>query len=124
MPTRKPLLENLGGPVAPEAWRGALPITYHLGPGAADRTSETGFRLDLEAALRRHRDHPGQRYPDQWVMYGNHHDAWVNGASDPVSGAVGAARDRTHPRRRCAKQGWKPKRTIMLSRCGMARSSG
>ena len=85
-----PLLEQLGGPVVPESWRGALPLTYHSGPGPATVHLQVDFDWTTQAAVRRDRDHPGLaaiRQKDQWIIYGNHHDAWVNGASDPVSGA-------------------------------------
>ncbi|HEY3120664.1 MAG TPA: PA domain-containing protein, partial [Vicinamibacteria bacterium] len=83
-----PLLEALAGPVAPEAWRGALPITYHLGPGPAKVHLKLAFdwkrvpARDVIAKL------PGGERPDEWIIRGNHHDAWVNGASDPISGLV------------------------------------
>ncbi len=110
----KPLLSNLGGPVAPEAWRGALPFTYHVGPGSAtvhlkldfDWTSKPIF--DVIARV------PGSVYPDEWVIWGNHHDAWVNGASDPVSGAS-ALLEAAHTLAEMIKRGWKPKRTIIFA---------
>ena len=73
----------LGGPVAPEAWRGALPITYHLGPGPATVHLKLAFdwkqvpAYDVIAMMR------GRERPDQWIIRGNHHDAWVNGADRP-----------------------------------------
>ena len=83
----QPLLASLNGPVAPEAWRGALPITYHLGPGAnvhlkVAMDKETRPLYDVIARI------PGSEFSDQWVLDGKHHDAWVHGASDPLSGAV------------------------------------
>ena len=75
------------GPVAPENWRGALPITYHVGPGPAKVHLKVKSNWDHEADLRRDRDEcPDRDYPDEWVIRGNHHDAWVNGAEDPISG--------------------------------------
>ena len=110
----QPMLANLGGPVAPEGWRGALPITYHLGPGAAtvhlkvdfDWTSKPIY--DVVATI------PGAVFPDEWIVWGNHHDAWVNGASDPVSGAS-ALLEAAHTLGDMTKHGWKPKRTILLT---------
>ncbi len=108
----RPLLEALTGPVAPENWRGALPITYHTGPGKSTVHLELQFDwkmvpcYDVVAMIK------GSEFPDEWVIRGNHHDAWVNGAEDPISGqasmleeakAVGAL----------VKSGWKPKRTIV-----------
>jgi N-acetylated-alpha-linked acidic dipeptidase len=108
----KPFLAALEGPVAPPAWRGALPITYHMGPGpakvhlaiASDWSQKPIY--DVVAVMK------GSLYPDQWVLRGNHHDGWVFGAWDPLSGntsllaeakAIGAL----------AKSGWKPLRTIV-----------
>ena len=81
----QPLLEALKGPVAPEPWRGALPITYHVGPGPArvhltvKSNWDTRRIYDVIARI------PGSTNPDEWIVRGNHHDAWVNGAEDPVS---------------------------------------
>jgi N-acetylated-alpha-linked acidic dipeptidase len=109
-----PLLQNLEGPVAPEGWRGALGFTYHIGPGPAT----AHFKLDFDNSTRPLHDViamiPGSMYPDQWIIYGNHHDAWVNGAHDPLSGAsslLETARTLAELR----KQGWQPKRTIVLA---------
>ena len=109
-----PLLQNLGGPVAPEAWRGALGFTYHIGPGPATAR----FKLDFDNSTRPLHDViaviPGSAYPDQWIIFGNHHDAWVNGAHDPLSGAV-ALLETARTLSELRKQGWQPKRTIVLA---------
>ncbi|HEV8146917.1 MAG TPA: M28 family metallopeptidase [Bryobacteraceae bacterium] len=109
----QPLLAALGGPVVPEAWRGALPITYHAGPGAT-----VHFKLDFDWTNKPVHDViatiPGSVYPDQWIIWGNHHDAWVNGASDPLSGAS-ALLETARTLSLMRKQGWQPKRTIMLA---------
>ena len=106
-----PLLQNLTGQIAPAAWRGALPITYHLGPGA----SMVHLKLDFDNATRPVYNviatMTGVTWPDQWVIYGNHHDAWVNGAGDPLSGAVGLL-ETARALGEMRKQGWKPQRTI------------
>ncbi len=110
----QPILEQLTGPVVPQDWRGSLPITYHAGPGATrvhmktdyDWTSKPLF--DVIATI------PGSEAPDEWVMAGNHHDAWVNGADDPVSGAV-ALLETARSLATLQKQGWKPKRTIKIA---------
>jgi len=110
----KPLLEQLSGHVAPEAWRGALPITYHIGPGPAVAHLKLDFDnsnkplYDVIATI------PGSVYKDQWILYGNHHDAWVNGASDPASGAS-ALLETARALADLRKQGWQPKRTITLA---------
>ncbi len=108
----KPLLESLGGPVAPEAWRGALSVTYKVGPGPAKVHLKLAFNWDrvkindVIAKLR------GSDYPDEWVIRGNHHDAWVNGAEDPISG-LAAMLEEARAFGTLTKQGWKPKRTLV-----------
>jgi N-acetylated-alpha-linked acidic dipeptidase len=108
----QPLLAALTGPVAPAAWRGALPITYHLGPGPAKVHLKLAFNWDLKPLYNVIARIPGSVYPDEWVIRGNHHDAWVNGADDPVSGAV-ALMEEARGLATLMKEGWKPKRTIV-----------
>ena len=109
-----PLLRHLKGPVAPEAWRGALPITYHLGAGPA----QVHLKLAFDWAIRPLYDVivriEGAEFPDEWVIHGNHHDAWVNGASDPTSGNV-ALMETARGLGELLKTGWRPKRTIILA---------
>ena len=69
----------------PEGWRGALPITYHIGPRPGHGAPEGGVRLERCDRLQRHRPLRVE-LPDEWIVRGNHHDAWVNGAEDPVAG--------------------------------------
>jgi len=108
----QPLLRALAGPVAPDAWRGALPLTYHIGPGPAtvhlkvESNWDQAIARDVIAKLR------GAERPDEWVIRGNHHDAWVNGADDPLSGQV-AMMAEARGLGELAKTGWKPKRTIV-----------
>ena len=110
----QPLLENLSGPVAPEDWRGALPVTYHVGPGGTkvhlkvDMDNSTHPLYDVIARI------PGSESPDQWVLYGNHHDAWVHGADDPLSGTASLL-ETARSLSQLVKEGWKPKRTVMLA---------
>ena len=109
-----PLLRAMKGPVAPESWRGALPITYHIGPGAS--TAHLAVRFDWQsrplynviATVR------GARFPDQWVIYGNHHDAWVNGAEDPISGQA-ALGETARAVAMLLKTGWRPARTLVFA---------
>jgi N-acetylated-alpha-linked acidic dipeptidase len=109
-----PLLRAMTGPVAPESWRGALPITYHLGPGAARVHLAVTFDwhsrplYDVIATVR------GAVDPDQWVIYGNHHDAWVNGGQDPVSGQA-ALGETARAVATLLKTGWRPARTIIFA---------
>jgi N-acetylated-alpha-linked acidic dipeptidase len=107
-----PLLSALAGPVAPEKWRGALPIAYHVGPGPAKVHLKVTSNWDLKpvydviATLR------GAEAPDQWVIRGNHHDAWVNGADDPLSG-MSAVLEEARILGELHKKGWNPRRTII-----------
>src|SRR6185436_17316738 len=105
---------NLGGPVAPEAWRGALPLTYHTGPGPAKVHLKLAFDWQVRPIYNVIATIPGADFPNQWVIYGNHHDAWVNGAQDPGSGAA-APLETARGFGELLKQGWKPRRTIMLA---------
>jgi N-acetylated-alpha-linked acidic dipeptidase len=110
----QPLLAALTGRVAPEGWRGGLGITYHVGPGTARVHLKVKSNweplkpvFDVIAKI------PGSSYPDEWVIRGNHHDAWVNGAEDPTSGMV-AVLEEGRAFGELLKGGWKPKRTIIL----------
>ncbi|MGF1560004.1 MAG: transferrin receptor-like dimerization domain-containing protein [Flavobacteriaceae bacterium] len=108
----QPLLAALEGQVAPEAWRGGLPITYHIGPGPAKVHLKLEFDWQLKPAHNVIATMKGSEYPDQWVMRGNHHDAWVHGANDPVSGMV-ALMEEARAIGELAKKGNKPKRTLV-----------
>ncbi|NNE68652.1 MAG: M28 family peptidase, partial [Pyrinomonadaceae bacterium] len=108
-----PLLKNMEGPVAPAGWRGALPITYHL--GGEDKVKvrlKLEFNWETKPAYNVIARMKGSVYPDQWIMRGNHHDAWVNGAADPISGMV-ALLEEARAIGELAKTGWRPKRTIL-----------
>jgi N-acetylated-alpha-linked acidic dipeptidase len=83
-----PLLSAMGGPVVPNEWRGDLPITYHLGPGPATVRLKAEFEWDFVTAYNVIATLRGERYPDEWVIRGNHHDGWNHGAADPSSGMV------------------------------------
>jgi len=109
-----PILENLGGPVAPREWQGALPFSYHIGGGTAVRLH---LRLKMDYAERTVWDVvgkiPGTDFPDEWVVAGNHRDAWVYGAVDPGSGTV-AMLEAVHGIGTLLAQGWKPRRTMLF----------
>ncbi len=109
-----PLLRAMGGPVAPAAWRGALPVTYHLGPGPATVHLKLEFNWDLKPAYDVIATMRGSQFPEQWILRGNHHDAWVNGADDPTSGMV-ALMEEARGIAELTKSGWRPKRTIMYA---------
>jgi N-acetylated-alpha-linked acidic dipeptidase len=108
----QPLLENLTGPVAPENWRGALPFTYHVGPGKSVVHLELQFDWNMVSCYDVIATIKGSEYPDEWVIRGNHHDAWVNGAQDPISGQA-AMLEEAKAIGKLVKSGWKPKRTIV-----------
>ncbi|HEX4346604.1 MAG TPA: transferrin receptor-like dimerization domain-containing protein [Vicinamibacterales bacterium] len=110
----QPLLAALEGPVAPQSWRGALPITYHIGPGAAKVHLVVKSNYQVVPAYDVIVKMTGSQFPDEWVVRANHYDAWVNGASDPVSGAA-AEVEELRAFGELLKQGWRPKRTIVYA---------
>jgi len=110
----RPLLETLGGPVAPPSWRGALPITYHMGPGPARVRVHLEFDWDLKPAYDVIARLPGTDFPDEWVVRGNHRDGWAMGASDPISGHV-ALMEEARIIGELARAGHRPRRTIVFA---------
>ncbi|MBT8268327.1 MAG: M28 family peptidase [Bacteroidia bacterium] len=112
-----PLLKALGGPVVPENWKGALPMTYHIGPGPAKVRLKLEFNWDMKPAYDVIASLKGSTKPDEWVIRGNHHDAWVHGASDPISGLV-ALMEEARVVSEMVKKGYKPKRTLMYCAWG------
>ncbi len=110
----QPLLAAIGGRPAPPGWPGALPITYHVGPGPARVHLALRFDWRLVPAYDVIARIPGAELPDEWVVRGNHHDAWVNGASDPVSG-TSALLEEARAYGSLLRQGWHPRRTIVLA---------
>ena len=108
----QPLLAAITGQVVPESWRGALPITYHVGPGPAKAHLVVKSNWDIKPIYDVIAKIPGSDTPDEWVIRGNHHDAWVNGAEDPISGMT-AVLEEARGLGELLKEGWKPKRTII-----------
>jgi len=108
----RPLLAALSGPMAPEAWRGALPFAYHVGPGATRVHLVVKSNWDIKPVYDVIATIPGSTNAGEWVIRGNHHDAWVNGAEDPVSGQA-ALLEEARAYGELLKQGWRPKRTIV-----------
>ncbi|HVZ20788.1 MAG TPA: transferrin receptor-like dimerization domain-containing protein, partial [Vicinamibacterales bacterium] len=123
----------LGGPMAPVDWRGALPIPYHIGTGAGpERTALQGgpgratlsgsptihlkvsFNWDTKPLWDVIATIPGATFPDEWIVRGNHHDGWVNGAHDPISG-MAPELEEARALGELRKQGWQPKRTIVYA---------
>ncbi|HUN86999.1 MAG TPA: M28 family metallopeptidase [Terracidiphilus sp.] len=109
----QPLLAAIGGQTVPPAWRGNLPITYHVGPGPAKVHLKVESNWDIKPIYDVIARIPGSEFPDQWIIRGNHHDAWVNGAEDPISGQVSLLEE-ARSMGELLKQGWKPKRTIIF----------
>ena len=110
----QPLLAALGGPMAPVDWRGALPIPYHMGPGPAKVHLKVSFNWDQKPLWDVIAKIPGSTFPDEWIVRGNHHDGWVNGANDPVSG-MAPELEEARALGELRKQGWQPKRTIIYA---------
>ena len=108
-----PILQHLGGPDSPREWQGALPFTYHVGPGPV----RVKMHLKQDYQFRTLWDvigHvPGSEFADEWVVAGNHRDAWVYGAVDPNSGTA-AMLETVHGIGELLKSGWKPKRTMVF----------
>ncbi len=109
-----PILKELRGPVVPEAWKGALPTTYHTGPGPAVVHMHLAFDWQLRPLFDVIVRIPGKDFPNDWVVRGNHHDAWVNGADDPLSGQS-AMLEEAHAFAELLKTGWRPRRTIIIA---------
>ncbi|MDX1392798.1 MAG: transferrin receptor-like dimerization domain-containing protein [Gemmatimonadota bacterium] len=107
-----PLLRALEGPVAPPSWRGALPITYHIGPGPARVRVHLEFDWGLETAYNVIARMPGSEFPDEWVLRGNHRDGWAMGAADPISGHV-VMMEEARAIGELARAGSPPRRTIV-----------
>ena len=107
-----PMLRNLDGAVVPDAWRGALPVTYHFGGTTPTVHMKLVFNWDIKPIYDVIAKMPGSERPDEWIIRGNHHDGWVNGAEDPLSGQV-AMLEEARGVAELAKTGWKPKRTIV-----------
>ena len=110
----QPLLAALAGPVAPPAWRGALPLTYRLGPGPATVHLVVISDWNLKPVYDVIGRIPGAQAPDEWVVRGNHHDGWVFGAWDPLSGAVAELAE-AKAIGALLKSGWRPARTLIYA---------
>jgi N-acetylated-alpha-linked acidic dipeptidase len=108
-----PLLQSLGGQVVPESWRGGLPITYHIGPGKQKVHLKLQFNWDIKQLYDVIAKLPGSELPDEWIIRGNHHDAWVYGAADPVSGTV-TIMEEARAIGELVKKGFKLKRTVVF----------
>src|SRR6516225_8835192 len=110
----QPLLAALAGPVAPRAWRGSLPITYHMGPGPARVHLSISSDWSLKPLYDVIAKIPGSESPEEWVVRGNHRDGWVFGAWDPLSGQVAMLAE-AKAIGALLKSGWKPRRTLIYA---------
>lgn len=109
------LLRALDGPVVPDAWKGALPLTYRFGgSGATVVRLKLAFNWDLVPAYNVIARLTGREFPDEWILRGNHHDAWVIGARDPMSGLVPLLEQARALGRLREKTGWQPRRTLLF----------
>jgi N-acetylated-alpha-linked acidic dipeptidase len=108
-----PLLQSLKGEVAPATWRGGLPLTYHMGPSIDKVHLKLAFNWDIKPLYNVIAKLPGSELPDEWVIAGNHHDGWVNGAEDPISG-MSAELEEARAIGELVKKGFKNKRTIVF----------
>ncbi len=110
----QPILAGLGGPVAPAPWRGSLPVTYHLGPGSAKVHLLVKSDWSLKPIYDVIATVTGRDFPDEWVIRGNHHDGWVEGAWDPLAGAVAELAE-ARAIGGLLKTGWRPRRTLVYA---------
>jgi N-acetylated-alpha-linked acidic dipeptidase len=110
----EPLLRAMAGPMAPEAWRGALPLPYHLGPGPARVHLKVASNWKLEPVRDVIAKLAGSDRPEEWIVRGNHHDGWVNGAADPLSGLVAELAE-AKAIGELARTGWRPRRTLVYA---------
>jgi N-acetylated-alpha-linked acidic dipeptidase len=108
-----PLLQSLGGQVVPASWRGALPITYHIGPSKDKVHLKLEFNWDTKPIYNVIAKMKGSELPDEWIIAGNHHDGWVNGAEDPISGMVSEL-EQARVIGEMIKNGFKLKRTLVF----------
>lgn len=113
-----PLLAAMDGAVVPPEWRGALPITYHLGPGPTRVRLKVKFNWGMVTAYNVIAKLKGSQFPDQWIIRGNHHDGWNHGAADPLSGQVSLMAE-AKAISELAKAGQGPKRTIVYAAWGV-----
>jgi N-acetylated-alpha-linked acidic dipeptidase len=107
-----PLIQALDGPVAPPDWHGGLSFAYHVGPGKTKVHLKLEFNWDIVPCYDVIAKIHGSEWPDEWIIRGNHHDAWVNGAGDPVSGQA-ALLEEAKSIGVLLKTGWRPRRTIV-----------
>jgi N-acetylated-alpha-linked acidic dipeptidase len=109
----KKILDALEGPVVPKGWQGGLPLTYHVGPGPAKLHMKTGQDYAVRPLWNVIATLKGRESPGEWVVCGNHRDAWTYGASDPNSGTISLL-EMGRGIGQLAKTGWRPRRTIVL----------
>jgi len=109
----KKIFLALEGPRVPDAWQGALELTYHVGPGPAKIHMKIGQNYAVRPIWNVIATLKGRESPDQWVIGGNHRDAWVHGANDPNSGTI-TMLEMARGIGALTKTGWRPRRTLVL----------
>src|SRR5690242_2205258 len=109
----QPLLEHIGGPAAPQDWQGGLPIVYHLG----GKDAQVHLKIDMDNSIKPYyvveARIRGSQFPDEWVVMGNHRDAWVFGGVDPSSGTA-SMMELTRALGQLKQQGIRPRRTLVI----------
>ncbi|HEV2617452.1 MAG TPA: M28 family metallopeptidase [Candidatus Acidoferrales bacterium] len=109
----EPILKNLGGPAAPKSWQGALPFTYHLGGEQAHLHVKVEMNTNIEPYYNVEARIRGSEHPDEWIILGNHRDAWVFGGVDPSSGTASML-ELTRDLGALLRKGIRPKRTLVF----------
>lgn len=110
-----PILEQLRGEPAPnDDWKGALPFTYHIGPGPTRVRMRTAYDWQVRKLFNVIARIEGSEYPDEWIVHGNHHDGWCAGATDPISGAV-ALMETARGFGELLAAGHRPRRTVVFA---------
>jgi N-acetylated-alpha-linked acidic dipeptidase len=112
--TAREILQVLAGPHVPAGWQGGLPLAYHVGPGPVEIEYSVTMDYKLRPIWNVIATIPGSIEPDRWIMVGNHRDAWVYGAVDPGSGTT-ATLEMCRAIGQAAKDGWKPRRTLVFA---------
>ena len=109
----EPLLQNLDGPVAPDEWQGGLPLKYRLGGKRVRVHVKVDMNTNVEPYYVSEARIRGSESPEEWVILGNHRDAWVFGGVDPSSGTA-SMMELTRDLGELLKQGIRPKRTLVI----------
>uniref|UniRef100_A0A8C8J0H9 Aminopeptidase NAALADL1 n=1 Tax=Oncorhynchus tshawytscha TaxID=74940 RepID=A0A8C8J0H9_ONCTS len=114
------LLKNMGGDIPPNNWKGALNVSYRIGPGFTDSFSTQKVRMNIHTNNQVTRIYNvigrlrGAVEPDRYVILGGHRDAWVFGGIDPVTGAA-VVHESVRSAGKLLRKGWRPRRSIVFA---------